>query len=320
MKHNILLTVVTVADHATDIYPYLTDAIPIVTLCAETYEIIIIANGFNSEDVNLAKQMMGKFSRVRILFLAGKFPLDVAFMAGIENGIGDYLIAMECHYDPPNIIPMLLEKAAASTDIIIASNGYARYKSLWQRLIAKMYHHLLQRIHRQHEPMDPSYFTCFSRKSLTILSQFKNTVRNYRFLRFTLGFSRTKIIYKNKTKNKHFKPYSTPTRIHLESFFSYSLFPLKFFSTLAFLLGATSFSYVLFAFFSWIFNSHVASGWTSISMIYGTMSGSLFFLLGIYGWYLSILHKEVKGVAPFQITEEITSGSAFLYLDKKNIV
>lgn len=322
MKRNILLSITTVINDDASLPSFLSEAVPALQGCVENYEIIVVGNGLTDFELNKAKTEILKHKRVRLLLLSENYPVDIAFTAGIDNSIGDFVIMMDSYTDPASVIPKLLEVAESGADVVIASSGGKRYNSFLSRLGGLAYFKLARLMLPQVSDLDPSYFTCFSRKALNALAHNKDTVRSYRFLRSQLGFSRQTILY---------EPIRRPTDarrrnsillmwLSVESFFSYSMAPLRFFSAISFLLGVVSYLAIPYAFFSWLLNPKVVGGWTSTSIMFGFMFGSIFVLLGIFGLYFGILLKEIKKVPLYHIADEFDTGSAITNYQKKNVV
>lgn len=322
MKHNILLSVTTVINDGASLPSFLYEVVPAVQECVENYEIIIVGNGLTDIEFDAAKTEILKYSCIRLLLLAESYPIDIAFTAGIDNSIGDFVIMMDSCIDPASVIPRLLEVAESKADVVIASSGGKRYHSLLPRLGGLAYFKLASLMLPQVSELDPSYFTCFSRNALNTLARNKDAVRSYRFLRSQLGFSR---------QNIHYDPIRRPMKtrhrnsillmwLSVESFFSYSMAPLRFFSAISFLLGGVSYSFILYALFSWLLNPNVVGGWTSTSIMFGFMFGSIFVLLGIFGLYFGILLKEIKKVPLYHIADEFDTGSAITNYQRKNVV
>lgn len=322
MKYSIILSIVTAIQDVESLNEFLVRAISILDSCAENYELLIICNGFDSQIIKRAKRIASDFAKVRLIFLSDYHTMDVAMMAGVENCIGDYCIVMDSVSDPVEFIPEILKIAVNDNDIVIASNGYKRYTSWYTRITAKIYYRFVSYMLQKNIEIDPSYFTCFSRKALTGLAQFNHSLRNYRLLRTTLGFSTEKVKYTpiSSIDKLQAKVRRTPLTSRIESFFSYSYLPLRYFSTMAFFLGLFNYMYLIYVLFSWTLRPDIANGWTSTSILYGVMFGFLFIFLGVFGWYLSILITETKRTPLFQISDEFNSGTPFSDWKKKNVV
>ena len=322
MKRNILLSVVAVINDDASLPSFLSDLSPVLRECVENYEIIVVGNGLTQLELNKAKTEILLHKCIRLLLLSEDHPVDIAFTAGIDNSIGDFVIMMDSYTDPAPVIPRLLEVAESGCDVVIASSGGKRYSSLLSRLGGAAYFKLARLMLPQASDIDPSYFTCFSRKALNALAQNKDAVRSYRFLRSQLGFSRQIILY---------EPIRRPAKarrrdsvllmwLSVESLFSYSMVPLRFFSAISFLLGGISYMSIPYAFLSWLLNPKVVGGWASTSIMFGFMFGSIFVLLGIFGLYFGILLKEIKKVPLYHIVDELDTGSAISDYQKKNVV
>lgn len=322
MKRNILLSVVAVINDDASLPSFLSDLAPALQECVENYEIIVVGNGLTNIELNKAKTEILKHKRVRLLLLSEDHPVDIAFTAGIDSSIGDFVVMMDSYTDPASVISRLLEVAESGADVVIASSGGKRYNSFLSRLGGAAYFKLARLMLPRASDIDPSYFTCFSRKALNALAHNKEAVRSYRFLRSQLGFSRQTILYEPIRRPMDARRRNSLLLMWLsvESLFSYSMAPLRFFSAISFLLGGVSYFFVLYAFFSWLLNPKVAGGWTSTSIMFGFMFGSIFVLLGIFGLYFGILLKEIKKVPLYHIADEFDTGSAITNYQKKNVV
>lgn len=322
MKRNTLLSVVAVINDDASLPSFLGDLAPALQECVENYEIIIVGNGLTEIELNKAKTEIIQHKFIRLLLLSEGHPVDIAFTAGIDNSIGDFVIMMDSYTDPAPVIPRLLEVAESGCDVVIASSGGKRYSSFLSRLGGAAYFKLARLMLPQASDIDPSYFTCFSRRALNALAQNKDAVRSYRFLRSQLGFSRQIILYEpiRRPAEAHRRNSVLLMWLSVESLFSYSMVPLRFFSAISFLLGGVSYMFILYAFFSWLLNPKVAGGWASTSIMFSFMFGSIFILLGIFGLYFGILLKEIKKVPLYHIVDEFDTGSAITSYQKKNVV
>ncbi len=322
MKHNILLSVVSVINDDASLPLFLTDLIPVLQEHVENYEVIIVGNGLTDIELNKAKVEALKHQRIRLLVLSENHPIDIAFTAGIDSSIGDFVVMMESYTDPASVIPNLLEIAESGIDVVIASSGEKRYSSFLARLGGMAYFNLARLILPQASDIDPSYFTCLSRKSLNALAHNKETVRSYRILRSKLGFTRRTLIYEpiRRSKDVRRRNFILLMCLGVESLFSYSMAPLRFFSAISFMLGGISYIFILYALFSWLLKPQIAGGWTSTLIMFSFMFGSLFVLLGIFGLYFGILLKEIKKVPLYHIADEVDTGSAITNYQKKNVV
>jgi dolichol-phosphate mannosyltransferase len=322
MKSNILLSVTTVISDNECISLYLNDVIPALEKFVKNYEIIIVGNGLTDADLIKAKEEINKFRCIRLILLSENNSFDIALTAGIDSSIGDFVIIMDAYTDPAPDMNRLLKIAESGIDVVIAISGVKRYISLLHRFWGLVYFKIARLILPQSTDIDPSYFTCFSRKALNELIHNKDSLRSYRFLRSQIGFSRETIFYdpiirslNNRRKNSLLMMW-----INLDSLFAYSLLPLRFFSILSFILGGISYFFILYAVLSWLINPYTADGWTSTLMFFGFIFGSIFILLGIFGIYFGILLKEIKKIPLYHIKDEFDTGSAITDYKQRNIL
>jgi len=322
MKCSSVISVVTVIYDAHPLPDFLDDVIPVVEDCSQTYEIIVIANGLSETELASAKNEIRKHPRLRLMVLAGDYSTDLAYVAGIETCIGDYIIVMDSDRDPAPVIADMLKTATEGYDVVVAASGVKRYGNPLMKILGDFYFKAVRLVLGRGIVIDPSYFTCFSRKAITALTQYKDSVRNYRFLRSMIGLPCRHIPYVPIRRTLRCRRPCTLRRVFLglESFFSYSLIPLKFLSAFSFLLGVISFGYSGYALLSWFFRQHIERGWTSTAVVSGAMFGSLFFILGTLGQYLAILLKEGRKFPLYIVSEDIDRGTLFVAFDQKNVV
>jgi glycosyltransferase involved in cell wall biosynthesis len=83
--------------------------------------------------------------------------------------------------------------------------------------------------------------------------------------------------------------------LFIDTFVSFSYFPIRLFSFLGIIYAAISFSYGAFIFFSWLTFGIQVQGWVPMMLVLTFTAGLQMTLLGILGEYLWRTLDEARG-------------------------
>jgi hypothetical protein len=288
----------------------------------ENYEIVLIGNGMSTEQRRVAQQEMADIAKTRLVVLTNVYDEDVGYSAALDTAIGDVVVLMDYRTDSVEPILPMIEKVLGGIDIVLANNTTATPEPLWYRILAKNYYRLVEVLVMSSLDFDRTYFSCYSRTTVNLMTGHKSKIRNLRLLRNTLGVATETINYQQ----------SRPARLHrrqylanhifarAEEALSFSVRPLRaitFLCLSATLLNAIYAGYVLFA---RLFFRGIAPGWASTELVQSAMLGVLFFALGIIAITLNIILQEVMQSPSYAILNDISSGMAKEENIRKNVV
>ena len=129
----------------------------------------------------------------------------------------------------------------------------------------------------------------------------KNT--NLMTLVFWLGYQAVMIPYVRRRRTKGKSRWTLGKKINLfvNTFVSFSYFPIRLFSFLGLIYAIISFSYGLVIFFSWLTFGIEVQGWVPMMLVLTFTAGLQMTLLGILGEYLWRTLDESRGRPPFVI-------------------
>jgi dolichol-phosphate mannosyltransferase len=134
----------------------------------------------------------------------------------------------------------------------------------------------------------------------------KNT--NLMTLIFWLGYQAVFIPYvrRKRAKGKSRWTFAKKVKLFVDTFASFSYFPIRLFSFLGIIYAVLSFTYGLVIFFSWLTFGIEVQGWVPMMLVLTFTAGLQMTLLGILGEYLWRTLDEARG-RPFYVIDTIYS-------------
>jgi dolichol-phosphate mannosyltransferase len=120
---------------------------------------------------------------------------------------------------------------------------------------------------------------------------------------FWLGFQAVLIPYvrRKRTKGKSRWTLGKKIKLFVDTFASFSYFPIRLFSFLGIIYAILSFSYGVFIFIAWLTFGIEVQGWVPMMLVLTFTAGLQMTLLGILGEYLWRTLDESRGRPLFVI-------------------
>ncbi|MBR5521705.1 MAG: glycosyltransferase family 2 protein [Oscillospiraceae bacterium] len=149
-------------------------------------------------------------------------------------------------------------------------------------------------------------YRLMSSQSIQALSQFKEVNLYLRGMVPMVGYKSTAVYYERNERlagESHY-PFSKMMNLALNGITSLSVKPLRYITSLGFVMGGVSFCIMLYALWSKFFGETV-TGWTSMVAAMCLISGIQLICLGIIGEYVGKIYSETKE-RPKYIIQETT--------------
>lgn len=278
------------------------------------YEIVLIVQKRVQAAVSvILDPLLKELPCVRSLQLSGNVSPDVAWAAGLENGIGDFLILFSLGTDPVDVIVKAVELCKSGNDVVI---GTSRDKhGLFYGMVRPFVSWLLKLSDYQ-LPKNSTTFRCMSRRSANAVMETGRFAQQF-FLRIQkTGYDCTSVEYTEEVTTHKSLYQSFRELIKLLVFNSSS--PLRLMSTLG-LVG--SFCAFVFALYSLVINllkDNVVTGWTSTIFLISFFAFLQFVILAFISEYIARLLDE-DSLQDYSIVSEKTS-SVMVNQDRLNVM
>lgn len=285
------------------------------------YEIIIVDNNSTDKTVEKLRSLHKTIPHTRILVLSKTYETEIALTAGLDNCVGDYTILFNIYTDPPEMIPVIINKLLENYDIVI---GESKYDIVKRSLISKIFLKVIEKLSTHALSYRTNYLTALNRKAINSIIRTRRKSRNFNYIHYLIGYKKCVLIYKpikkfhNKIKKENFfELFFAVTDIVISNSFR----PIRM---LTFLGMAASLLFLLYVFFITLlaifFDTRVApQGWISLATVLGSMFFLLFSLLTLISEYLIRVLNEARNEPFYFIADEIDRSVIMPRKNRRNI-
>ena len=236
---------------------------------------------------------------------------QIALLAGLMNAPGDVLISVDADLqDDLQVIPMMLAKFAAGSDIVYGVRNSRRSDSFFKRVTAEGYYRLLDRLGVE-VIFNHADYRLMSRRTVEALRGFPESNIFLRGIIPQLGFPSTVVEYERRERaaGESKYPFGKMLALAWQGVTSFSAMPLRAITALGVTVSAISVALGFWALGVRLFSSAAVPGWASIVIPLFLLSGVQLLSLGIIGEYLAKIFLETKR-RPLYFVEQVREASS----------
>jgi glycosyltransferase involved in cell wall biosynthesis len=261
----------------------------------EFYELLLVDSGSTVEVQDQVLELQQRLPNVRLLRLSRCYSREVAIAAALDHCIGDYVVTMDLMNDPAELIPILVTKAAAGFDAVVAECQDRPRRFLEYALSAPVYR-LTSRILGFTLHPDESYFRVFSRRLVNSIVRIRSRNRYLSCLNGIVGFQRCSVVYHQDTSSTqdNFGRVMKQLLAVTDILVSNSAAPLRLAALLGFMASLANIAYLFYILVVSLIKQHVAEGWITTSLTQTTMFLLVFLILSILSEYVARILDETK--------------------------
>jgi len=254
-----------------------------------TFEYVMVDDGSKDGTLNeLLKFKEENPEKVKIIKLSGNFGSFNAILAGMNYATGDCNVILAADLqDPPDLIPKMYEYWVKGIKLVIA-NRKDRDESLIQRIFSNTYHFLIKKFALKGVPKGGYDLVLFDKQLRDEVVRINEKNTNQIYLLSWLNYDFVNIPYVRKKRDIGKSRWTLQKKIKLfvDSFVSFSFFPIRMISITGLILGLISFLYGLFIVYAKITGLVPVQGWTAIMVVLLLVSSFQMVALGIIGEYV----------------------------------
>lgn len=261
------------------------------------YEIVYVNDGSKDQSLPQLIALSQQDASVRYIDLSRNFGHQLAISAGIEHSRGAHIVIMDGDgQDPPELIPVLYEKALSGFEVVYARRRSREGEGMLKKLTARVFYRLLAKITNIEIPVDTGDFRIIHRKIQQVLIRMPEQHKYIRGQISWIGFNQTFVEYDREGRlggTTKFT-YRKMIRFALDGISSFSNWPLRIATIGGFLVSAIAFILILYALYEKYFGT-VVPGWASTNISVLFIGGIQLIGIGILGEYLGRVSENVKG-------------------------
>lgn len=279
---------------AQDVEEHIEKALEVLSKAYEFYELLLVDNGSPSVVRSQVLELQRRLPNVRLLRLSRCYSREVAIAAALDHCIGDYVVTMDLSTDPVELIPILVTKAAAGFDAVVAE-CQGRPRRFLERAISEPVYRLTSRILHFSLHPDESYFRVFSRRLVNSIVRIRSRNRYLSCLNGIVGFQQCSVVYDQDGDSPRDSGRVLKQLLAvIDILVSNSAAPLRLATLLGFVASLANIAYLAYILIVSLIKKHVAEGWITTSLTQTTMFLMVFLILSILAEYIARILDETK--------------------------
>ncbi|HXB41699.1 MAG TPA: glycosyltransferase family 2 protein [Bacteroidia bacterium] len=270
-------------------------------------EYVFVDDGSKDNTLQALLDFKGKYpDKVRVVKLAGNVGSYNALVAGMEFATGDCLTVISADLqDPPELIPKMYDYWLKGIKFVVASRT-DRQEPFFSKAFSNLYHSLIKRLALSNIPKGGFDFVLFDRKLKDELLKMREKDTNSLYLLAWMNFEMVSIPYSRNKREIGKSRWTMKKKIKLfiDSFVSFSFFPLRLITVLGFIIGFVALIYSGIIIAQKISGKVPVSGWSSMMLIILLTSSFQMIAIGILGEYLWRVLEAARN-RPLYVVEKV---------------
>ncbi len=274
-------------------------------------ELVFVEDGSQDQSLNILLEYQRQFpQQIKVVKLTRNFGTMAALQAGLTVASGDCVgvIAADLQ-DPPELFLDMMRHWEQGTKVIFAVRA-DREEPWLQKSFSNLYYALVARFAVPGYPPGGFDFFLADRQVVEEVNKIHEKNTNIMTLIFWLGYQAVFIPYvrRKRTKGKSRWTLAKKVKLFVDTFVSFSYFPIRLFSLVGIVYALLSFAYGLFIFISWLSFGIEVQGWVPMMLVLTFTAGLQMTLLGILGEYLWRTLDEARG-RPLYVIDTVYDSS-----------
>ena len=262
------------------------------------FHYLFVDDGSNDDTVERIQGLTGFGSQIRLLQLSRNFGKEAAVTAGIDHSGEDVdgVIIMDSDLQhPPEVIPELIEKWKEGFEIVATRRSLTK-QPLIKKIGSHLFYGLFNRVADMKMISQTTDFRLLDRVVIEVIKKFTERNRIVRGIIDWTGFRRCIVEFESPDRFSGTASYSylKLIRLAINTFTSFSLFPLKAAGYLGLVLMFTQGIALLYMIIDMIFtNTMNFSPMALVVMVNTFLIGIVLSSLGLIALYIGNIHTEV---------------------------
>lgn len=272
------------------------------------FEFIFIDDGSTDRSSPILKELSTYDPRIKVIKFSRNFGSHAACLAGLIYSKGDACTFISADLqDSPELISEMIKKWEESYEVVI---GVREWADNIRRLLPKIYYSLVKRFALKNMPDGGTDVFLIDRKVVDAVTSMREKNTSIFGLILWSGFRQSVITYKKGIRHKGVSKWTTGKKVKLfiDTFVSFSYFPLRVMSFLGITIAFAGFIYALIIITARLFYSKAIEGWSSLMVVLLLVSGVQMLMLGVLGEYLWRNFDESRKRPLFIIDEMLGFG------------
>ncbi len=276
--------------------------------CGIDWEWIVVDDHSYDGTWAVLQKIAAEDPHLRAVRLARNSGSHIALACGLRQAQGDCAVVLAADLqDPPQTIPLLLEKWKSGAQMVWAVREHREGESAGTRGFARLYYWIMRRfVGIRDMPSSGADFVLLDRRVILALRGFKETNVSLLALLTWIGFKQDRIFYTKKARYHGQSGWNMEKKLKLvvDSVTTFSFRPVRIMTYVGFIVASLGF---LFAVITAVraLGGIPVQGWASLMVTVLVLGGVQMLMIGVLGEYLWRALDEARNRPQFVVEDEI---------------
>lgn len=269
-------------------------------------ELVLVDDGSKDRSLSILLDFQRQFpAQIKVVKLTRNFGTIPALQAGLRVATGDCVgvIAADLQ-DPPELFLEMIRHWENGIKAVFAVRS-DREESFAQKSFSNLYYALIRNFAIPGYPAGGFDFFLIDRQVVQEVNNIQEKNTNLMTLVFWLGYQAVTLPYirRKRTKGKSRWTLRKKIKLFVDTFVSFSYFPIRLFSVIGIVYALLSFFYGIFIFIAWLRFDIPVQGWVPMMLVLTFTAGLQMTVLGVLGEYIWRTLDEARSRPQFVIDE-----------------
>ena len=286
------------------------------------YELVLVDDGSNDDTVGRITVLLQQHECIRLIRLSRSFGVDIAISAGLESVIGDFVIVMLPHSDPPTLIPQIVAQTRQGAGIVFGVLTGSHGEGLPMKLGSAVFYWYCQHVLRLNVPTNAAVFRGLSRQAVNALIQIRGRCRYLPILSAQVGYESQSFLYQpfDPGGRRRRRGLADAANLAIDIITTASSHPLRFVTWLGVIASLLNGLYACYVIAVYVFKARVAEGWTTLSLENAAMFFFMFLILTVLSEYVGQILAQSENRPLYYVFEERNSAVQMADEGRRNVV
>lgn len=259
------------------------------------YEIILVDDASTDATVAIVQRLQQHHENIQLYCLSRQMGSVVAFVAGLDNSIGDFVLTFDPAIDPVSEIPNFLAKAA-NAEIVFGIRSDDTGSSAAYRFLSGSFYKLYRRLTGINIPGNTSHYRCYARSLVNHIVRTRDRHETLKILPSLVVSSWETQSYQPvpRAGASWHSPLRTSFSTGLTLLLTTSSAPLRLMIAMLILSSGLSLGYAIYVVLVALFKRNVAEGWISLALPLSVITFLLSASLAILAEYVYRIARDSR--------------------------